>query len=108
MPQARPVILEPVMEVAVTTPDDYVGDIMGDLTQRRGKVLGMEPKDGRTVIRALVPEAELYKYAAALRAMTQGRAHHVRKLASYEQVPEVQAQKIIAERKQAKEEEHHA
>ena len=106
VPQAHPVILEPVMEVAVTTPDDYVGDVMGDLTQRRGKVLGMEPKDGRTVIRALVPEAELYKYAAALRAMTQGRAYHARKLASYEQVPEVQAQKIIAERKQAKEEAH--
>jgi elongation factor G len=106
VPEARPVILEPVMEVAVTTPDEYVGDVMGDLTQRRGKVLGMDPGSGRTVIRALVPEAELYKYAAALRAMTQGRAFHTRKLASYEQVPELQAQKIIAERKKAKEEAH--
>ena len=108
VPQARPVLLEPVMEVAVTTPDEYVGDIMGDLTQRRGKVLGMEPRDGRTVIKALVPEAELYKYAASLRAMTQGRAYHARKLASYEQVPEHEAQKIIAERKQQKEEMQHA
>ncbi len=108
VPQARPVLLEPVMEVAVTTPDEYVGDIMGDLTQRRGKVLGMEPRDGRTVIRALVPEAELYKYAAALRAMTQGRAHHSRDFASYEQVPDHEAQKIISERKQQKEEMQHA
>jgi elongation factor G len=106
VPEARPVLLEPVMEVAVTTPDEYMGDVMGDLTQRRGKVLGMDPGAGRTVIRALVPEAELYKYAAALRAMTQGRAFHTRKLASYEQVPELQAQKIIAERKKAKEEAH--
>jgi elongation factor G len=94
------------MEVAVTTPDEYMGDVMGDLTQRRGKVLGMDPGGGRTVIRALVPEAELYKYAAALRAMTSGRGYHTRKLASYEQVPELQAQKIIAERKKAKEEAH--
>jgi elongation factor G len=100
------VLLEPVLEVKVTTPDEYVGDIMGDLTQRRGKVLGMEPTEGRTVIRALVPEAELYKYAASLRAMTQGRAHHTRKFASYDPVPEQAAQKIIAERKQEKEAAH--
>ena len=60
------------------------------------------------MIKALVPEAELYKYAASLRAMTQGRAYHARKLASYEQVPEHEAQKIIAERKQQKEEMQHA
>ena len=104
VPKARPVLLEPVLGVEVTTPDEYVGDIIGDLTQRRGKVLGMEPKDGRTVIRAHVPEAELYKYAAALRAMTQGRAYHTRSFSSYEQVPENEAQKIITERKLEKEE----
>ena len=108
VPQARPVLLEPIMEVAVTTPDEYVGDIMGDLTQRRGKVLGMEPRDGRTVICALVPEAELYKYAAALRAMTQGRAYHTRAFSSYEQVPDQEAQRIISQRKQEKEEMQHA
>ena len=108
VPQARPVLLEPVMEVSVTTPDEYVGDIMGDLTQRRGKVSGMEPRDERTVIRALVPEAELYKYSAALRAMTQGRAYHTRTLASYEQVPDQEAQKVIADRKQEKEGAQHA
>ena len=106
VPKARPVLLEPVLEVAVTTPDEYVGDIMGDLTQRRGKVLGMEPNAGRTVIRAHVPEAELYKYAAALRAMTQGRAYHTRSFMSYERVPDHEANKIITERKQEKEEVH--
>jgi len=104
VPKARPVLLEPVLKVAVTTPDEYVGDIMGDLTQRRGKVLGMDPKSGRTVIRAHVPEAELYKYAAALRAMTQGRAHHTRSFSSYERVPDHEASKIITDRKEEKEE----
>jgi elongation factor G len=106
VPQARPVLLEPVLEVLVTTPDEYVGDVMGDLTQRRGKVLGMEPSGGRTVIRAHVPEAELYKYAASLRAMTQGRGYHTRKFSSYEAVPEHQAQKIIAEKKQERDAAH--
>ncbi|MSR37083.1 MAG: hypothetical protein EXR95_10680 [Gemmatimonadetes bacterium] len=106
MPQARPVLLEPVLEVAVTTPDEYVGDVMGDLTQRRGKVLGMEPANGRTVIRALAPESELYKYAASLRAMTQGRAFHTRAFASYEQVPELEAKKIITDRAKEKEAAH--
>jgi elongation factor G len=106
VPQARPVLLEPILEVAVTTPDEYVGDVMGDLTQRRGKVLGMDPGNGRTVIRALVPEAALYKYAAALRAMTSGRAFHTRKFSTYEPVPEHEAQKIIAEKKQEKEAAH--
>ncbi|HSG10047.1 MAG TPA: elongation factor G, partial [Longimicrobiales bacterium] len=61
--KCRPVLLEPVVVVAVTTPDEYVGDIMGDLTSRRGRVQGMDPEDGRTTVRALVPESELYKYA---------------------------------------------
>ena len=106
VPQARPVLLEPILEVSVTTPDEYVGDVMGDLTQRRGKVLGMEPTGGRTVIRALVPEAALYKYAAALRAMTSGRAFHTRRFSTYEPVPEHEAQKIIAEKRQEKEAAH--
>ncbi len=100
-PDCRPVILEPIIEVAVSTPDDYVGDIMGDITSRRGKVQGMEPTGGKTTIRAKIPEAELYKYAALLRSMTQGRAHHTRVFAGYEAVPEHEAQKIIAESKKA-------
>ena len=96
-PKCGPVLLEPVMDVEVTTPDEFVGDIMGDITQRRGKVLGMDPGSGKTKIRARIPEAELYKYAAALRSMTQGRAHHARTFVGYEQVPQQEAKKIIAE-----------
>lgn len=96
--KCRPILLEPIVEVAVTTPDEYVGDIMGDLTSRRGKVQGMEPGDGRTTVRAVVPESELYKYAATLRSITQGRAHHTRKLAGYEAAPDQVAQKVRQER----------
>jgi elongation factor G len=103
--KCRPVLLEPVLELAVTTPDEYLGDIMGDLTSRRGKVQGMDPAFGRTTVRALVPESELYKYAATLRSMTQGRAHHSRKLAGYEPAPPEVAKKVAAER--AAEEEAH-
>lgn len=98
--KCRPVLLEPVVEVTVTTPDEYVGDVMGDLTSRRGKVQGMDPNSGRTHVRALVPESELYKYSATLRSMTQGRAHHSRKLAGYEPAPDSVAQKVRAEREQ--------
>ncbi|MEX2467502.1 MAG: elongation factor G [Gemmatimonadota bacterium] len=93
-----PILLEPVVEVSVVTPDEYVGDIMGDLTSRRGKVQGMEPEDGSTTVRAIVPEAELYKYAATLRSMTQGRAHHTRAAAGYERAPDHVAQRIRKER----------
>ncbi len=95
----RPILLEPVLEISVTTPDEYVGDIMGDLTSRRGKVLGMEPSGGRTVIKAQVPEAELYKYASFLRSMTQGRAAHARRFLGYEPVPDHLAQKIAHDRR---------
>jgi len=102
---AAPVILEPVMEVEITTPEDYMGDVMGDLNQRRGKILGMDSQGSRTTIRALVPEAELYKYATALRSMTQGRAVHSRKFSSYEEVPAHIAETVIAEAKKEAEEE---
>ncbi len=94
---ARPQLLEPMIEITVTTPEEFMGDVMGDISQRRGKVQGMDAKDGRAIIRAQVPEAELYQYAAALRSMTHGRGHHSRKSAGYELVPPPQAKKIIAE-----------
>ena len=99
--KCRPVILEPIIEVTVTTPDDYVGDIMSDMNQRRGKVLGMEPTAGRTTVKALVPESELYKYSTSLRAITQGRAHHSRSFSRYEAVPELEVPKVIAASKEA-------
>jgi len=101
--KCRPVLLEPVLEIAVTTPDEYLGDIMGDLTSRRGKVQGMDPASGRTTVRARVPESELYKYAATLRSMTKGRAHHSRKLAGYEPAPPEVVKKVAAERAAAEE-----
>ncbi len=101
---AGPIILEPIVEVSVTTPDEFMGDITGDITSRRGKIMGMDADAGRTVIKARVPEAELYKYAASLRAMTQGRAHHAREFAGYEPVPPDQTKLIIAEAKKDREE----
>jgi elongation factor G len=96
--KCRPILLEPVIEVAVDTPEEFMGDIMGDLTSRRGKVQGMDSVGGRSTIKAVVPESELYKYAAALRSMTQGRAHHARKFAGYEPAPDHVAQKIAADK----------
>ena len=95
--KARPALLEPIVAVEVTTPDEYVGDIMGDLNGRSAKVQGMEPNGGKTVIRAHVAEAELYKYASALRSITQGRAHHSRTFLGYDVVPPTRASKIVAE-----------
>jgi elongation factor G len=93
---AGPRLLEPVMTVDVVTPEEYVGDVLGDISSRRGRVMGMDSADGRTTIHAMVPEAELYRYASAVRALTHGRGHHTRALAGYELVPEAEAEKIVA------------
>jgi elongation factor G len=100
---AGPTILEPIIEVSVTTPDEFMGDITGDITSRRGKIMGMEADGGRTVIKARVPESELYKYAATLRSLTQGRAHHSRELIGFEPVAPDQAKVIIAQQKKDRE-----
>jgi elongation factor G len=81
-----------------------MGDVTGDITSRRGKVMGMDSDAGRTTIKARVPESELYKYAAALRSMTQGRAHHAREFVGHEPVPADAAKAIIAEAKKKDEE----
>lgn len=103
---ANPVLLEPVMEVDVVTPEEYMGDIIGDLNQRRGRVLGMEPDGKKTRIRALVPQAELYKYATSLRSISHGRAVHTRRFHGYEEVPSQVAQKVIEAAKAEREEVH--
>jgi elongation factor G len=93
-----PVLLEPVMEVVVITPDEYLGDVIGDLNQRRGRVLGMEPGgSGKQKIVAHVPQAELYRYSTTLRSITQGRGDHARKFRGYEEVPHHIAQRIVEE-----------
>ena len=96
---ANPVILEPIMEIEVETPEEYMGEVMGDLNQRRGRVLGMDSKGRRQVVKAHVPQAELYKYSAALRSLTHGKATHTRRLAAYEQVPPHVQERVIAESK---------
>jgi elongation factor G len=93
---ARPVLLEPVMRVEVVTPEDYMGDVIGDLSSRRGKVEGMEQRGNAQVVRSLVPLAEMFGYATDLRSRTQGRATYTMQFDSYQQVPESIAQEITA------------
>lgn len=93
---ARPCLLEPIMEIAVTVPSEFMGDISGDLNSRRGRLLGMDAiGGGRQVIRALVPEAEILRYSTDLRSMTQGRGSYELKFSHYEEVPEHIAKEII-------------
>jgi elongation factor G len=104
MQEAGPVLLEPIMEVSVRVPEDYTGDIMGDLSSRRGRILGMAP-DGRSqIVKALIPAAELYHYSAQLRSMTQGRGRFSLAFSSYEEIPRDSADRIIAAAKAAREE----
>ena len=100
MPKAMPTLLEPVMSLAVTIPDSYMGDVIGDLNKRRGRVMGMNPdKDGNTVVEAEVPMAELSSYAIDLRAMTQARGSFTMKFERYEEVPKQNQAKIIEDAK---------
>ena len=108
MLKASPVLLEPVEELQVRVPEEYLGDVMGDLSSRRGKIQGTE-SDGRyQVIRAIVPMAELYKYASHLRSITQGRGIHESKVSHYEDVPRELADKVIAAARAEKEAGAHA
>lgn len=94
--EAKPVLLEPVMHLDILVPDDYMGDVMGDMNKRRGKILGMEPQaDGSQKLMAEAPQAELFDYAITLRAMTQARGTFDMKFERYEEVPAQIAQKII-------------
>lgn len=102
--QANPVLLEPIMEVEVRVPKDFVGDVMGDLNSRRGRVLGMDSKDKYEVINAHVPQSEILLYALDLTSMTGGRGTFLTKFSHYEEVPATIAEKIIAEYKAEAEE----
>ena len=100
MPNANPTLLEPIGALAVTVPEDYVGDVMGDLSKRRGRPMGMNPdSDGNTVIEAEVPMAEMGSYAIDLRAMTQARGSFTLSFERYEEVPKANQQKIIDDAK---------
>jgi elongation factor G len=93
---ARPVLLEPIMAVEVVTPEDYMGDVIGDLSSRRGRVEGMEQRGTGHVVRAQVPLGEMFGYATDLRSRTQGRATYTMQFDSYQQVPESIAAEIVA------------
>jgi len=104
-PNCKPVLLEPIMEVEVWTPDDYQGAVMGDLSSRRGQILGTEP-DGRLVkVKALIPEADLDRYATSLHSITHGRGTYRQKFHTYEQVPPDVAHKVVDAHKKELEEE---
>ncbi len=94
--RAEPVLLEPIMSVEVVTPEEFLGDVIGDINARRGHVEGMEPRAGAQVVRARVPLAEMFGYATDLRSMTQGRATYTMQFAHYQEVPSNIAQEVLA------------
>ena len=94
--EASPVLLEPIMHVDIVVPDEYMGDIMGDMNKRRGRIIGMNQTDGQQKVEAEAPMAEMFKYATDLRSMTQARGSFSMRFERYEEVPAVVAQKIIA------------
>ncbi|MFO7869954.1 MAG: elongation factor G [Kiritimatiellia bacterium] len=104
MSNARPVLLEPIMRVKVAVPKEYMGDITGDLNQKRGRILGMDSDEGLQVITADVPQAEIFRYGAELRSMTAGHGGFEMEFDRYENVPSNVTQKIVAEKEREKEE----
>ena len=93
---AKPTILEPYMTVRIVIPQDYLGDVMGDVSSRRGRVQGMEADGGNQVINAQIPAAEMGRYAMDLRSMTQGRGQFERAFSHYEELPRDLQEKVIA------------
>lgn len=104
MAEAKPTLLEPIMEMTITVTDEYMGDIIGDLNSRRGRVLGMETKGNKQIIKAQVPLAEVLKYAPDLRSMTAGRGMFTMRFSHYEEVPGALQEKVIEAYKKEKEE----
>lgn len=94
---AKPILLEPIMSVEVVVPDEYMGDVMGTLNKKRGKILGMEPVEGKQVVKALVPMSEMFRFAIELRAMTQGWGTFTSTIDHYEELPAQIAEKVIQE-----------
>jgi elongation factor G len=103
MKEAKPVLLEPISEVQVDVPEEFTGGVMGDLSSRRGKILGMEPGPKSQRIRAAVPRGELYRYSTTLRTLTQGRARFAQTFSHYEEVPREYVDKLVEELKKERE-----
>jgi elongation factor G len=102
MEQAKPALLEPIMNVEVQAPVEYAGDLMGDFNSRRGRVSGMDTKGNTQIVRAQVPMAEMLTYQNDLISMTQGRASYSMEFDHYDYVPQQQADKIVAAAKAAR------
>lgn len=103
MPKATPVLLEPIYEIKITVPEEYMGDIMGDLNKKRGRIMGMEPiEGGKQRINAEAPLSEMFRYATELRSMTQARGDFTMQFSRYEEVPATFADKVISEAKAKK------
>jgi elongation factor G len=100
--EGRPILLEPIMNLKVTVPNDLTGDIIGDLNTKRARVVGMNPEGDMNVIEALVPLAEIQRYAIDLKSMTQGRATYTMAFDHNEEVPAQITQKIVAQRQAEK------
>jgi len=98
MAKADPVLLEPIMKVEVTVPEEYMGDVMGDINSRRGRIEGMEAESGAQVIRAMVPLSEMFGYSTTLRSRTQGRGVYSMEFAAYEPVPKSIQEQVIGEK----------
>jgi elongation factor G len=97
--QAGPVLLEPIMNVTITVPEEFMGDVLGDLNTRRARVVGMDQQRGRSVVTAQAPLAEIQRYGTDLRSMTQGRGVHEIEVSHYEVMPTHAAEGVIAEAK---------
>ena len=105
--EAKPVLLEPIVKVEVRVPEEYMGDVMGDMNKRRGRILGMEPQDdGTQIVTAEAPQSEMFKYAIDLRSMTQARGEFTMAFTRYEEVPANISDKVVELARAAKEEQH--
>jgi len=102
--ECNPVLLEPIMNLEITVPEEFMGDVIGDINSRRGRILGMDPQDGYQLIRANVPLAEIFRYSVDLRSITQGRGSYKMTFSNYEEVPAQIAEGIIQKAKKEKEE----
>lgn len=98
MSKADPVLLEPIMRVEVTMPEEYMGDVMGDINSRRGRIEGMEAQNGAQVIRAMVPLSQMFGYATTLRSRTQGRGNYTMEFAAYEEIPKSIQEEVLGKK----------
>ena len=101
--QAQPCILEPIMNIEVKVPEDHMGDVMGDVSGRRGKIMGMDSEGTMQIIKAQVPQGNLYNYSTTLRSLTGGRALHSEEFSHYEQMPKDMEKKVVAKSKKDEE-----